>query len=302
MRHAFLIIAHNNWWQLKQLIRFLDAENHDIYIHIDKKSKNFDEEDFLSIAHKSNVYFFREYEVFWGGFSLVQVELFLFEKAYEQKYNYYHMISGVDLPLKSNREIDIFFERNKGREFILYDDEKLKNDPEISRRTKYYHYLQNYRRRYSQNWKNSFFTFCERVCLVLQMVLHINRVKNLDWTIKYGSNWVSITNELVKELLKQREKIEKVFCCTNCADELFIQTVAYNCGFKDKIYQPKDGMTANVRFIDWMRGKNGNPYTFKQQDYEVLHTNKNLFARKFSETIDKEIIQSIYAEIQEKII
>lgn len=34
----------------------------------------------------------------------------------------------------------------------------------------------------------------------------------------------------------------------------------------------------------------------------MLHTNKNLFARKFSETIDKEIIQSIYAEIQEKII
>lgn len=31
MRHAFLIEAHNNWWQLKQLIAALDADNHDIF-------------------------------------------------------------------------------------------------------------------------------------------------------------------------------------------------------------------------------------------------------------------------------
>lgn len=298
MRHAFLIIAHNNWWQLKQLIQLLDAENHDIYVHIDKKSKSFSEEDFSNFTSKSKVYFFQEYEVFWGGFSQVQVELFLFEKAYQKKYDYYHLISGADLPLKSNQEIDVFFEKNQGKEFILYDNEKLQNDPEISRRTKYYHYLQDYRRRYSRKWENEFFTFCERVSLVMQIVLHVNRVKELDWTVKYGSQWVSITNDLVAVLLKQKNKITKVFSCTNYADELFVQTVAYNCGFKDRIYYPEDGLTENVRFIDWMRGKNGNPYTFRNQDYQSLHMNKNLFARKFSESIDKEIIQRISSEIQ----
>lgn len=300
MRHAFLIIAHNNWWQLKQLIQLLDAENHDIYVHIDKKSKSFSEKDFSNLTAESKVYFFQKYEVFWGGFSQVQVELFLFEKAYQQKYDYYHLVSGVDLPLKSNRKIDTFFEKNQGKEFILYDNEKLLNDPEISRRTKYYHYLQNYRRRYSQKWKNDFFTFCERASLVMQIVLHVNRVKKLDWTVKYGSNWVSITNDLVAELLKQKEKITKVFSCTNCADELFVQTVAYNCGFKDRIYCPEDGMTENVRLIDWTRGKNGNPYTFRNQDYQSLKTNKNLFARKFSESVDKEIIQRICSELQDE--
>lgn len=221
--------------------------------------------------------------MFWGGFSQVQVELFLFEKAYQQKYDYYHLISGADLPLKSNRKIDTFFEKNQGKEFILYDNEKLLNDPEISRRTRYYHYLQNYRRRYSQKWKNEFFTFLERASLVMQIALHVNRVKNLDWTVKYGSQWVSITNDLVAELLKQKDKITKVFSCTNCADELFVQTVAYNCGFKDRIYCPEDGVAENVRLIDWTHGKNGNPYTFRSQDYQSLKTNKNLFARKFSE-------------------
>ena len=300
MRHAFLIIAHNNWWQLKQLIQLLDAENHDIYVHIDKKSKSFSEKDFSNLTAESKVYFFQKYEVFWGGFSQVQVELFLFEKAYQQKYDYYHLVSGADLPLKSNRKIDTFFEKNQGKEFILYDNEKLLNDPEISRRTRYYHYLQNYRRRYSQKWKNEFFTFWERVSLVMQIALHVNRVKNLDWAVKYGSQWVSITNDLVAELLKQKDKITKVFSCTNCADELFVQTVAYNCGFKDRIYCPEDGMAENVRLIDWTHGKNGNPYTFRSQDYQSLKTNKNLFARKFSESIDKEIIQRICSEIQDE--
>ena len=132
----------------------------------------------------------------------------------------------------------------------------------------------------------------------MQIMSHVNRVKDLDWTVKYGSNWVSITNDLVAELLRQKEKITRVFSCTNCADELFVQTVAYNCGFRDRIYRPEDGMTENVRFIDWVRGKNGNPYTFRNQDYQVLRMNKNLFARKFSEAIDKEIIRRICSEIE----
>ena len=82
MRHAFLIIAHNNWKQLKKLVQLLDAENHDIYIHIDKKSKDFKADKFLEITNKSRIFIYQEYEVFWGGFSQVQVELFLFEKVW----------------------------------------------------------------------------------------------------------------------------------------------------------------------------------------------------------------------------
>lgn len=270
MKHAFLIIAHNNWWQLKKLIECLDSDTHDIYVHVDKKSKDFDESYFRNSATKSSLKFYREFEVYWGGFSQVQVEMFLLKQACSNGYDYYHIISGADLPLKSNEEIDSFFEKNKGKEFILYDEEALKGNPEISRRAKYYHFLQNYRRRYAEKWKNSFFTFCERISLVLQIVFGVNRVKNLDWQIKYGSQWVSITDELVKVILANEEKITSVFSYTNCADELFIQTIAFNCGFKDHIFQPADKQAANLRYIDWSRGKNGNPYTYRLKDIDML--------------------------------
>lgn len=270
MKHAFLIIAHNNWWQLKKLIECLDSDTHDIYVHVDKKSKDFDESYFRNSVTKSSLKFYREFEVYWGGFSQVQVEIFLLKQAYTNGYDYYHIISGADLPLKNNEKIDSFFEKNNGKEFILYDEDALKGNPEISRRAKYYHYLQNYRRRYAEKWKNSFFTFCERISLVLQIVFGVNRVKSLDWQIKYGSQWVSITDELVKVILANEEKITSVFSYTNCSDELFIQTIAFNCGFKDHIFQPVGKQAANLRCIDWSRGKNGNPYTYRLKDIDML--------------------------------
>lgn len=303
MKHAFLIIAHNNWWQLKKLIECLDSGTHDIYVHIDKKSKDFDESYFRNSVTKSSLKFYREFEVYWGGFSQVQVEMFLLKKAYTNGYDYYHIISGADLPLKNNQEIDEFFEKHNGKEFILYDDKALADNPEISRRTKYYHFLQNYRRKYKQKWKNDIFTFFERVSLIFQILFHVNRIKQLDWKVKYGSQWVSITNDLVAVILKNEEKIAHIFSFTNCADELFIQTVAYSCGFKDRIYQPKLNQAANLRFIDWKRGKNGNPYTFQSSDITFLipkcsEENQNLFARKFSESLDKKIINTVLWNIQ----
>ena len=49
IRSAFLIVAHNNFEMLKFLIKSLDSEEHDIYIHIDKKCGDIDYSQFESI-------------------------------------------------------------------------------------------------------------------------------------------------------------------------------------------------------------------------------------------------------------
>ncbi|WP_050008241.1 beta-1,6-N-acetylglucosaminyltransferase [Butyrivibrio sp. WCE2006] len=294
MKHAFLIIAHNNWWQLKQLIKQLDSEFHDIYIHIDKRCKDFDQGIFSEMTLKSKIYFFQEYKVYWGGYSLVEVELFLLENAFRNNYDYYHIISGGDLLITSNQEFDAFFENNKGFEFIDFDDNKLINDPEILRRVRLYHFLQNFRRISGSSFINSIFVFFERCLLLLQIILQIDRTKKLNWTIKYGSQWVSITNDLTKEVLNHKKNVKEVFRFTNCADELFIQTIAYNSMFRDKIFENEiDSLMNNMRVVDWKRGKNGSPYTFCSSDFENIIHSKGLFARKFSEEIDKEIILKI---------
>lgn len=49
-----------------------------------------------------------------------------------------------------------------------------------------------------------------------------------------------------------------------------------------------------MREIDWNRG---NPYVFRTEDFEILMNSPCMFARKFDEKTDREIIERIYEKI-----
>lgn len=295
MKHAFLIIAHGDWEQLKMLLRQIDFPNHDIYIHIDAKVHNYPKDELETTTQYSKIKILSNLKVYWGGYSLTQAELILFREAINNgPYDYYHLLSGADLLLVNNQVFDSFFEKNQGMEFIEFKDEQNEHDPEIKRRTKLYHFLQNYRRRFRNQWLNNIFIFFERCSLLLQLILHVNRVKNLDWQIKLGSEWASVTNDFVIRMLQEEPKISKLFRWTNCSDELLIQTIAFNCGFMDRVYHNPKGAD-NLRFIDWSRSKNGSPYIFTIADNKLLEDASSgaLIARKFSLAKDSEIINQI---------
>lgn len=50
-----------------------------------------------------------------------------------------------------------------------------------------------------------------------------------------------------------------------------------------------------MRLTDWNRG---NPYVFRNEDYEELVQSKYIFARKFDEKIDEKIIDRLYEHIE----
>lgn len=66
---------------------------------------------------------------------------------------------------------------------------------------------------------------------------------------------------------------------------MFVQTLANISPSKDNI------VNDNVRYIDWKRG---GPYTFTIDDYDELIQNEKLFARKFGENVDMEIVNKLY--------
>lgn len=59
-KHAYLIMAHNNWKILEKLLILLDDKRNDIYLHIDLKS---DFIDFSSKVHNANLFIFHEIDV-----------------------------------------------------------------------------------------------------------------------------------------------------------------------------------------------------------------------------------------------
>ncbi|MCD8300544.1 MAG: beta-1,6-N-acetylglucosaminyltransferase [Clostridiales bacterium] len=286
------------------LLKSLDSPNTDIYVHIDKKAKDVPEADLVGSVNHSKIKIFSEFKVWWGSYEMVQAELFLFKRAHEKRYDYYHLLSGADLPIKKKEYIDSFFENNFGYEFIHYDtDERLKKDKELGRRTRVYHFLQNYRRRYNSIALNGFFTFLERCLILAQLILHVDRMKKYpDFKIRYGSQWVSITDDLVEYILENEKLIVNIFKYTNCADELFIQSLVYNSEFKERLYDQyfDDSFLANMRLIDMKnRGNNGNPYIWRINDWKEISESQCLFARKFDIREDAEIVERIIKSIND---
>lgn len=46
-----------------------------------------------------------------------------------------------------------------------------------------------------------------------------------------------------------------------------------------------------MRYIDWTRG---NPYIFRSADFEQLMSSDRMFARKFDEKVDFDIVERIF--------
>ena len=82
-RHAYLIMCHTNFDQLKILLDLLDDERNDLYLHIDKKAAGYSTDEIKQTVKKSNLFFITPMNASWGGDSLVRIEIRLFLK--EQK-------------------------------------------------------------------------------------------------------------------------------------------------------------------------------------------------------------------------
>lgn len=292
--HAYLIIAHKNLNQIKKLIKLLDDKYNDIFIHIDKQASNeIKKFDFSKCCKYSKLYQYSELIINWGSYELIKCELFLMEQAHnsKNKYDYYHLISGLDLPLKNQKEIHNFFRKHKKYEFINFAKE-AENPEQLISRLKYYR-LSSYYNILPLNNSLKIMRKIDNIQIYIQKLLRINRLKKCIHLYK-GSQWFSITDDLVDAILKDKDKIIKMYKNSYCCDEVFLQTyVMNNEKFKKRIYKLNftNDCSATMRKIDWNRG---GPYVWRKNDFEELMNSDCLFARKFDEKVDNEIINYIY--------
>lgn len=125
-KHAYLIIAHNEFEVLKILLELLDDKRHDFYINIDKKATDFDINSLYGVINKSEIHVINRMNVTWGGDSLIKCELSLLYEAFKahNNYSFYHFLSGVDLPIKK-RMLYMSFMRNIENIILLIMMKKL---------------------------------------------------------------------------------------------------------------------------------------------------------------------------------
>lgn len=275
-KHAYLIMAYNNFNQLGTLLQLIDDERNDIFLHIDKKA-NFSENDkrnLLIKIKKSNIYFTQRISVSWGGFSLLNAELELIHTAVNnnQKYEYYHVLSGQDLPLKSQDIIHDFFEKNKGQEFIHFGSPDYVLN--CINRYKYYYFFQDLIGKLNNDIFKTILKMLQKALLLFQKIINIDRTKNKKFkclfktdVIEYGAgaNWCSITHEFAQYIDARRVGITCAFKYTLNTDECVIQLLALNTSFKEKIYISKYDKTykAVMRYVKWEDKDTNHPKVFK---------------------------------------
>ena len=267
-RHAFLIIAHDNFSVLERLLTALSHPDVDIYLHLDAKVKQLPGLDWddphLHLIEK-------RVDTRWGDISQIETEYALLEAAYKEgAYSYYHILSGTHFPLKPIEEILHYFDEMAGKTVFCglcvstpYQERlKLRS---FNLLTRYFAYGPKSVRRAAQ--------IINRGGHRIQDVLKIER--NKEMSFHKASNWASFTEEAVRLLLDKKPFVTKVFKHSFCGDEYFAPTVLMHSDLRDRLCN-----CANYLKVEM---GDANPRVLRMEDYDHLAGSGCLFARKFND-------------------
>ena len=263
MKIAILCIAHQLSPNLKLMLSTL-SEDFDIYVHMDFKIGEIDQEKF-----PKNVFFIKKrIKVYWSGSSQIDVMYNLLLESFNEKYSHYLFISGADFPVKSNKFILDFFKNNKNS-YLEFSPLPKKE----------WSFVNGGKDRFEKFWFTNFknrkiTSGIARLTLYAQKAVNYKRK---TFTIDYygGSNWSNLSHEAVGYLLKYIDtnpKFMKSMKFTFQMDEIWIQSILKTS--KDLALISED-----LRYTDWVSGPDF-PKTLDLKDYERIRLTGALFARK----------------------
>lgn len=287
-RHAFLITAHNKKAQLLQLLALLDDPEHDIYLHIDKKARGFSEAEMIAAAPRSRVSFVPRRDARWGSEVFIDAIVSLIALASQEEHAFYHLLSGVDLPLKPMREIRAYFDAHAGEEFVAFERETATPkviEGRIARwklRQPVHPLLKKIYRGVAPAFES------------LQIMLGVNRIKGVPVVFHKGGVWFSITHALARYVVEAMPRYRAYYRHSSCADEIWLQTLIADSPFMQRraFMGWDDEFAATMRYIDWPDNAMS-PRTLTSADYDKLMQSGMLFARKFDDAVDAAVIQRI---------
>ncbi|MDR0795863.1 MAG: glycosyl transferase [Tannerella sp.] len=281
MKHAYLIIAHNEFEVLKKLLQAIDDPRNDVFIHFDRKVKQIPA---VEMQHANLFIIANRINVHWGHVSQIEAEYALFEAAYRSgKYAYHHLISGTHMPLYSQNHIHRFFENMNKREVLAY---MYTDAYEINLKLQRYNFfVKNFAHpafiiRHPDQW-------FWKLGIRIQRIFNIHRNKNILY--RKAANWVSITGHCVAFLIAGKDEILKRYRFSFCGDEFFVPS-------KLEWTSEKWNVIDCDRLIKTDIMKSASRY-YRMEDFDELIHSGCLFARKFGSE-DMKVVDQILNHIK----
>lgn len=280
-----MIMAHKNLEQLCRLIEYFRVKC-DVFIHLDRKCALAKDAIDRLYSYRQVKLVSADYEVNWGGTSVLESEMALLRSAFEfGKYEYFHLLSGQDYPVKPLGCFLDFFEKNAGKEFlqcVSIPNERWEKN--TYRRFQYF-----YPYDWAQGQDNPRAWVREQV--EIQVKKGIKRPIPDEFDTLYGSSqWFSITQDAARVLLDYTREYPAFYnrmWMTFAPEECYVASVLLNKMDRRNI------VSSNCRFILW-RYENGNrPANLGMEHFHYLLEERFLFARKMEYPCSVELLDWI---------
>ena len=271
MKHAYLIIAHNEFEVLRRLVAALDDKRSDIFIHYDRKVRALPE----IATEKSDLHVLEDrVDVKWGTVSQIKAEYALFEAAGKVGgYSHYILISGTHFPLVGNDRIASFLAENEGNSILPCMENA--SDYQVDMKMRRVNILPG--------------TIVWRAFLKIQRLLGI-RI-NRSTRFYNAGNWVCLSESAMRYLVERKKTILKKYRFSFCGDEFFVPTELMASSLADTVVFSRELLKFEIG------RSNARVYTL--EDYDELMASGCLFARKF-DGVNMNVVNMIYKWINRK--
>ena len=265
---GYLILVHRFPEQFKRLFKAIYDPSNSYVVHVDKNSGETLDADIRSFLQAyTNADVMEGRAALWGGYSLVDAELRGMQHLLAMDGNWSHFInlSGQDFPLKTQVQIMAYLSAHPDREYIkVFDQKKIR--PDTMRRIGEF---------------------------VIERGGQIEQTQTmrpfLEGATPYiGNQWMIVSRAFCSFVCNdaQADRYKAFYRNTFIADEGFFQTVMMNTPVHGEI------VNDDLRMIDWVLDGDIKlrPRTYVRQDAAALKASHSLFARKFEQDVDGDIL------------
>jgi hypothetical protein len=268
-------LVHRLPEQFKRLFKAIYHPNNHYLVNVDQKSgTDFFKELEVFVSDFPNAHIIESGKVVWGGYSMVQSELdgINYLLNLDLNWDFFINLSGQDFPLKPQAYIQDFLSNNRGTSFLKVANQAMERPDTMNR-------IENY---FQEDNTNLLSSTHERPFLT-------------GVTSYIGGQWMILSRDCCDFICNSSEvkKFEAYYLHTLIADESFFQTVLMNTSFSGAI------INDDKRAIIWIPDGDIKlrPKTFTEQDLAFLQTGDNLFARKFDDNVDSNILYILEADM-----
>lgn len=265
---GYFILVHRFPEQFKRMFKAIYEPSNQYVIHIDKRSGTALAEDIAKFLKPyASAAIIRSKNALWGGYSLVNAELRGMAKLLEMSpdWKYYINLSGQDFPLKSQQYIRDYLVEHQGSQFIrVLDQAKVR--PDTMNRISHV-FIEAFSRMFRTGFKRRYMA---------------------NVTPFIGTQWKAVSRDFCTFVTQDPlvNRFKRFYQFSFIADESFFQTVMMNVGKHGKV------VNDDLRTIDWVPDGDIKlrPRNFQAGDLKRLAESPDLFARKFDQDEDSEIL------------